>query len=557
MNVESGFQLDLAGALRRRGVMIAATAGLIFLVGFWIAMALPNEYRAYATLLVQPQTVDQGLVKTTGAETDLNDRLHLMSAQILSRPRLSRVIDDLALYEDESRSMTRDEVIDLMRDKVAVVPVLPELEATLRTRRDIEINTFRVEFASGDARVAANVAQRLANDFIQEHISERVQVSQKSLDFIAAEQERLAKQIADVEARIAEVKDANPGSLPEDMMQTQRLIERAHEAKRVAQRDLDTARSDEAFWGNQARASDGGSEDVSPGRRLQQLELALDALRARGFTEKHPDVIVTLQEIAEVKESIRQDAARGAPAEGEPKTATQRGALAQQQRAQTRIQTAELEIERLDSTIADLQKQLEATPRVAEQLEALTRSHHSLSQQLGDFNNRRLEAEVRANLERRQLAEQFRVIEPAFPPMQPSAPNRIVILVVALMIGMSLGVAAAVVAESADSSVHGPVQLQNEVGIPVLASIPAILLAPDIAARRRRWLRNLGVAAAITLFMMLGGVVSYFVVNGASGGAVVEADDEGAAKVRDRALDLLREPGARRGDRGGEAEPEL
>ena len=100
---------------------------------------------------------------------------------------------------------------------------------------------------------------------------------------------------------------------------------------------------------------------MSPGRRLQQLELALDALRARGFTEKHPDVIVTLQEIAEVKESIRQDAARGAPAEGEPKTATQRGALAQQQRAQTRVQTAELEIERLDSTIADLQKQLEAS----------------------------------------------------------------------------------------------------------------------------------------------------------------------------------------------------
>lgn len=557
MNVETGFQLDLAGALRRRGVMIAATAGMVFLVGFWIAMALPNEYRAYATLLVQPQTVDEGLVKTAGGDTDLNDRLHLMTAQILSRPRLSRVVDDLGLYEDESRSMTRDEVIDLMREKVAVVPVLPELEATLRTRRDIEINTFRVEFSSDDARVAASVAQRLANDFIQEHISERVQVSQKSLDFIAAEQERLAQQIAQVEARIAQVKDENPGSLPEDMMQSQRLIERAHDAMRIAQRDLDTARSDEAFWGNQANAADGGPDDVSPARRLQQLELGLDALRARGFTEKHPDVIVTLQEIAEVKESIRQDATRAKPSEGEPKTPSQRGALAQQQRAQTRMRTAELEIERLNESIEELQKQLEATPRVAEQLEALTRSHHSLSQQLGDFNNRRLEAEVRANLERRQLAEQFRVIEPAFPPMQPSAPNRIVILVVALMIGMSLGVAAAVVAESADSSVHGPVQLQNEVGIPVLASIPAILLAPDIAARRRRWLRNLGVAAAITLFMMLGGVVSYFVVNGASGGAVVEADDEGAAKVRDRALDLLREPGARRGDRGGEAEPEL
>ena len=104
MNVESGFQLDLAGALRRRGVMIAATAGLIFLVGFWIAMALPNEYRAYATLLVQPQTVDQGLVKTTGAETDLNDRLLCPPARfdqlVTFRPvDMTAIPDDLAGFD--------------------------------------------------------------------------------------------------------------------------------------------------------------------------------------------------------------------------------------------------------------------------------------------------------------------------------------------------------------------------------------------------------------------------------------------------------------------------
>jgi len=546
MNVETGFQLDLVGALRRRGVMIAATAGMVFLIGFWVAMALPNEYRAYATLLVQPQTVDEGQLRTSSGETDLNDRLHLMSAQILSRPRLSKVIDDLGLYEDESRSMPRSEVIDLMRDKVAVVPVLPELEASLRTRREIEINTFRVEFTSGDSVVASSVAQRLANDFIQEHISERVQVSQKSLDFIAAEQERLAKQIAAVEARIAQVKDENPGSLPEDMVQSQRLIERALESMRIAQREVDIARSDAEFWGAQASAADTGSDDVSPARRLQQLQLALDALRARGFTDKHPDVIITLQEIEEVRESMRQLAARGETEPDAPKTPSQRTSLAQQQRAQKRVQTAEIEIARHQAEIDELQKQLEATPRVAEQLEALSREHRSLSEQLSDFNNRRLEAEVRANLERRQLGEQFRVIEPAFPPQEPSAPNRAVILVVAMMIGMSLGFAAAVVAESADSTLHGAQQLQNEMGIPVLATIPAILLAPDIAARRRRWVRGIAAAAGIAMFMIAGGVVSYFVVNGMSGGAAEEEESESAIKERDRALDLLREPGKKR-----------
>ena len=137
MNVDQGFQLDLLGALRRRGMLIAGVTGMTFFVGYWIAMALPNEYRAYATLLVEPQAVSDELVNSGGRATDLNDRLHLMTAEILSRPRLSKVIDELELYRDDSHKLTRQEVIDLMREQVTVVPILPELEVAMRCLRYI------------------------------------------------------------------------------------------------------------------------------------------------------------------------------------------------------------------------------------------------------------------------------------------------------------------------------------------------------------------------------------------------------------------------------------
>jgi succinoglycan biosynthesis transport protein ExoP len=549
MNVDQGFQLDLVGALRRRGMLIAGVAGMIFLVGYWVAMALPNEYRAYSTLLVEPQAVSGTLVNSDGGGADLNDRLHLMTAQILSRPRLSSIIDDLDLYQDESTHMTRQEVIDLMRSQVLVVPILPELEAAMR-RREIEINTFRVEFVAGSARVAADVAQHLANDFIEEHIGARVEVSQKSLDFIVAEQSRIAGQIEEVEAKIAGVKDSNPGSLPEDMMQNQRLIERSLSSLRIAQRELDTARSDAGFWASQAAdaaaGGGGGMSDVSPGRRLQQLELLLDSLRARGFTDKHPDIIIALQEVSEVKESIRiMGDSQGS--ESDPVNIGQRNALAQERRANNRVTASKAEIARHQEEIDQLTAQIEATPRVAEKLEALFRQHKNLSGNMSDFNDRRLEAEVRADLERRQLGEQFRVLEPAFPPTEPASPNRILILIVGLMIGSSLGVAAAIVAESADSSVHGPLQLQTDMGIPVLASIPTILLQPDLVARRRRWVRNLAAAAGITIFMLVGGFVTYLAVNGAGAAADAAEVDRDAQK---RSLDLLREPGSGRGGAG-------
>ena len=127
---------------------MAVVTTATFLAAYWIAMALPNEYGSYTTLLIEPQAVSGRLVESGVAESDLNERLHLMTAEILSRPRLSRVIADLGLFAGESSSMPRQDIIDLMREQVMVVPVLPELEQNLRTRREIEINTFRVEFKS-------------------------------------------------------------------------------------------------------------------------------------------------------------------------------------------------------------------------------------------------------------------------------------------------------------------------------------------------------------------------------------------------------------------------
>jgi hypothetical protein len=95
-----------------------------------------------------------------------------MTAEILSRPRLSRMIDDLGLYKEESQYLLREEVISTMRDNLRVEPVIPELESE-SSQREYEINQFRIYFRDDDATVARGVAQALADDFIEEHIDAR------------------------------------------------------------------------------------------------------------------------------------------------------------------------------------------------------------------------------------------------------------------------------------------------------------------------------------------------------------------------------------------------
>ncbi len=523
MTNESGIQIDLLGGLKRRAFLASVIAGAVTLVVYWIAMVLPNEYTASAILLVEPQAVSERLVEAGAARVDLNERLNLMTAEILSRTRLSRIIEELELYRDESEYMTRQEIVDEMRERVAVRPVIPELTRGMRDASPPDINTFEIFFISKSAKTAADVAQKLANDFIQEHIADRVKTTQTSLEFITAEEGRLSERILEVDAAMAEIKEKNEASLPENLGNNQRKLERDLSDLRYAQRQLDVARSDLSFWEHQLRAAQAMDEDaesidaLSPARRVQQLELQLKELIARGLTERHPDMITLKAEIASNRRALEAEQALAETDEGaeaELMSFAEQNAAAERQRAALHVQALEQEVARIDVTLDGLRADIAATPRVAEQLETFDRQYTQLSQSLLSFSNLRLEASVQADLERRQLGERFRILESAIPPRKISSPNRPLILILGVLFGLVVGAASGVLAESTDPSFHQERDLQSSVGIPVLAVIPAIQFEDDLEKTRHAHLMRAMALTAVTLFCLLGGFATYMIVNG-------------------------------------------
>jgi uncharacterized protein involved in exopolysaccharide biosynthesis len=520
MNVEGGLQLtDLRGAVRRRGKLAALTALLFFLASYWLAMALPNIFTSYATVLVEPQAVAEDLVRAGVQDSDLNQRLHLMTAQILSRPRLSRIIDEFDLYPEESEYMLRDEIIDLMRSRVRVDPVVPELEQAVQRHRELVINEFQIVFDDYDSETAMNVAQKLANDFIESHIDARVQTSQKSLDFIQGELDRLAQRIAVVEADIARVKNENPGSLPEDFLASQRRLERVLGDMAQAQRIHAEVMSDQAFYKSQlASASAYGTpnDEASPVRRLELLKLDLAEHKSRGFTEKHPDVVKTRAEIEELEAAVDalEESGEDEMLAGSPLL---QQTQAQARRAALRGEAVEKEIERLRGLAETIEASISATPAVAEQLDALNREYEHLFGSFQDFSTRHLEATVQAQLERRQLGEQFRVLEAAFEAFA----------------GVGL------VMETTDTSAHDARQLQTRLQLPVLALIPRIWLESDRFELRRRRLREVMATASLVTFALVGGAINYLWVNGVPGfieaafSAEEDAGGSAGGQVRD------------------------
>ena len=176
--------------------------------------------------------------------------------------------------------------------------------------------------------------------------------------------------------------------------------------------------------------------------------------------------------------------------------------------------SANAEIARLEEGIAGIRTLLNATPRVAEQLDALERQHAYLFRSYQDFSNRRLEATVQTQLERRQLGEQFRVLEQAFEATEPSSPNRPLIVVLGLFFAVAFAGAVGILMEASDPSIHTPRQLQAALGIPVIGAIPQIWLESDRKQRSRQRIRTVFATSAFVIFGLAGGAVNYLWVNG-------------------------------------------
>ncbi|MDG2050935.1 MAG: Wzz/FepE/Etk N-terminal domain-containing protein [Myxococcota bacterium] len=516
MDSQQGIQLsDLSGILRRRGKLMVAVAGLVALTAFWMAMALPNQYGSYATILVEPQSIDERLVQAGVRESDLTERLGIMTAQILSRQRLSRMIDQFGLYSAYADDLQRQEVVDMMRLDVSVEPVISELEADKRNAREVEFNTFKINFRAGEPTVAAEVAQSIANDFLEKNIEARVEQSQQSLDFMDSSIASLTRDLTAIESEIKQVKAENTGSLPEEYLGNQRTLQTLSAQAREARRALDLATSDQAFWKNQVIAAVSmlsPNDPNSPAARKKMIKSEVGRMRSQGYTDKHPDVASALQEMDMLEERIDGDG------EGDdeelPESYAEQNAKAEENRAALRIKAVQEEIGRLQEQITDLETRLAETPAVEERLDGLSRRYEYLSEAYRDYNQRRQQAVVQADLERKQLGEQFRILESAFPAPRPTSPNRVMILFVGLLMGGAFGAGAGLVAEAMDTSIHQPKDLQRLVQFPVLAAVPAIMLEPDRVARAKRNRIQAIVAIGVSLFFLAGGVLSYFLVNG-------------------------------------------
>jgi polysaccharide chain length determinant protein (PEP-CTERM system associated) len=515
-----GYYLTLVS--RRRWFIIVPFC-LAVIVGMALVFKLPKIYEASTMILVQPQRVPEKMVASV-VDSDIENRISTLSQQIMSRSNLERVIDQFKLFSDpKAANMLMEDKLESLRKRIQV-----EVGRAARGRGGAD--SFSVIYRDTDPQTTMRVANGLATFFIDENLKSREGMAVGTSDFLESELESMRKRLEEQEQLLKKFREKNMGELPEQLDSNLRILDSLKTQLAQKEDSLRSARVSLAALESEMSIRQGAIAAMRPppgpaatGREnedqmsLDQLKDKLAGLRA-SYTDQHPDVVRLKTRIDKLEK--QQASAPPAPdKEGEDGGTTGRFASAQLNAETTRqkavilgsIRALEAEIARGNQEIRDHQRRIEATPRREQELLTIKRDYENIKASYSSLLNRKLEADIGVNMEKKQKGEQFQVIDVARLPQKPVSPDLPKLFMITIVAGLGLGAGFIFLLETMDSSVRRLDKLEEEIGLPVLAMVPRIFTSGD---RKRHRMVVAATTASIVVALALTAAFAVLVFQG-------------------------------------------
>jgi polysaccharide chain length determinant protein (PEP-CTERM system associated) len=489
---ENDFRDYLVIVKRRKFWLILPALGIL-IVAAVVAWRLPDTYRCETVILVDPQKVPENYVRSA-TTSNIADRLSTIYEQVTSPARLKNLIDSMGLYPDLKRRLGDQEVLRIMRQSIGVEPV-----SSLGT----QLSAFRITFKGTNAVEAAQVANQIATMFIDENLKAREQQSYGTADFLQTELDKTASELHDKENELAQLRSRYIQDLPESTQFHVQEAENLRTQLRSTEEHISRDQQEKAYLQSMMAATAPTVDlDLSntSGRQseIENLQTKLDLLKAR-YGPGHPDVRKLQADLTRLKEK-----------EGDttiPTEAIKAGAR------KTHNPVLESQIERLDQDIADQKKavaqlqsdinfhvsKMERVPIFEQKTAGITRDYDTLRTRYTSLLDKKLSADTASAMESRQKSERFVMLSPAQVPEKPFSPNRPLLLLGGLVVGLLVGIGAAMVRDMSDETVRDSREAEKILGKPVLSGVPEILTAKEQWRNRL----TLGAAGVATVMVAL------------------------------------------------------
>lgn len=468
MEQDSETRVDYVAVAKRRRWSVIVPTLLGVATGVALAMLLPREYVATATLAVTSPSMSGGLASTTPA--DQIERIRAISHELLSSPVVEQVARDEGLVE----TAPIETVVTGIRRRTTVAVPPRSLSSTGR----IEPDTFVVSYTGKSPELAQRVANRLTQVFVDMHSKMRETRAEDTSAFLARQLANSREKLDAAETRLREAKASFQGRLPEQALGNLQSVSALRQRQDNDRQALTTERDRLALIDRQIEDLKQDSQtaatvavETRSRERLSSLEQQLADARLQ-YTSRHPEVQRLEGELERARAEDAAERRQAASAGPVPTDPAARTLLAERERAGLRIRDLEAAAVRTQAELDRYQGLMNEAPLVEQRLMSLSQAYEFEKQQTQKLAEQHQTAMLNEDLERRQARERFVVLYAAQRPQQPASPNVVLVLAASAIVGLTLGGLLALVREFMDRSVHDRRTLESEFGPPVLAEIP-------------------------------------------------------------------------------------
>lgn len=470
-----------------------AVAWAVCLLGWLVVAMIPNTYESRARIFVQ---LDDALAEQIGI--GMGDRkrdIERVRQTLTSAINLEKVVRSTKIGESvTSPKQMESAVLGLAKD-IKVVSQEDNLFEISATSRRGSLSDAE------NARLAQDIVQKMIDIFREENLAGgrgemtdtldfmNQQLEQRQKELEAAEQKRLL-----FETQHPELAQGGPGILQK--------LEAMRSELRSIDGDLAAAQSALAAINGQLAGTPRSLPGIGGGGAkgaLAQATADLSAMRARGMTDNHPDVIALKNQVA----SLRVAAQNEGPGFGTPNPAYSSLESIKAER-QASVQSLTARRAALQSDLANLANSQITNPELAAEAQRISRDYDVLKQQYDKLLADREALRLRGQVENERSAIKFQVVDPPTSPRAPIAPNRPLLLFAVLVAGIGAGVGGAFAIGQLRNTFATTAKLERSIGLPVLGAISTTL--SDLERARRKQRRKqfvLASAGLCALFVLL------------------------------------------------------
>ena len=441
--------------LRARARLIGALFVAVAALGVVAALVIPRSFVASTALVIDAKSANALLGGLLPPQM-LNSYMATQVDVITSRRVLERAARDPSIAGDEAllekwRTQTEQRI---------AFPVwfATKLESSLEVDPARDSNVVTISYGCRAAEQCARVANAVATAYIDTNLEMKVEPARQYAQWFEARNVGMRDRLDAARRKLSEFQRQH-GIVASDErldIETARLDELSRQLVTVqAERSSTRSRSGESA--NAQTLPEVVQNPLLAGLKseIARLEAQREQAMAR-LGRNHPEIVRSGREIDSLQRRLSLETARIV------------GSLDTADRVNVaREEEMRAAVDRQKAKVLELKARRDEMAGLEQEVQTAQQAYELVT---GRFAETNLESQA-------QQTNVF-VLSPATPPLEPSAPRRLLIVAMSALLGLLLGIGIAIALEMVRRRVRCETDIVEVLGVPVLGALPRTRLAP-------------------------------------------------------------------------------